>query len=219
MPTACSPQDCTSCTSMIGGRPGLYKYLLKIRAVIPLPPVSVRFRLRSGPPLSTKDPITSLPFPRCAPSCCSVHPSRFRFLSSISYALSTKNPVTSLPFPRLCRHCPRPFATCVCPIPVSVFHFPFFFLYGPTSFHQKSCHISPFSPAPPSVSRHTFLHFSSPLHRPFVLLHRCLSYPPCTLSFFHIIMYAHVCGCGSAASFASLQVSSPLYIIKGTENK
>jgi hypothetical protein len=32
-------------------------------------------------------------------------------------------------------------------------------------------------------------------------------------------MYAHVCGCGSAASFASLQVSSPLYIIKGTENK
>ena len=101
----------------------------------------------------------------------------------------------------------HPFATCVCPIPVSVFHFPFFSLYGPTSFHQKSCHISPFSPAPPSVSRHTFLHFSSPLHRPFVLLHRCLSYPPCTLSFFHIIMYAHVCGCGSAASFASLQVS------------
>ena len=92
----------------------------------------------------------------------------------------------------------HPFATCVCPIPVSVFHFPFFSLYGPTSFHQKSCHISPFSPAPPSVSRHTFLHFSSPLHRPFVLLHRCLSYPPCTLSFFHIIMYAHVCGCGSA---------------------
>ena len=113
----------------------------------------------------------------------------------------------------------HPYATCVCPIPVSVFHFPFFSLYGPTSFHQKSCHISPFSPAPPSVSRHTFLHFSSPLHRPFVLLHRCLSYPPCTLSFFHIIMYVHVCGCGSAASFASLQVSSPLYIIKGTENK
>ena len=113
----------------------------------------------------------------------------------------------------------HPFATCVCPIPVSVFRFPFFFLYGPSSFHQRSCHISPFSPAPPSVSRHTFLHFSSPLHRPFVLLHRCLSYPPCTLSFFHIIMYAHVCGCGSAASFASLQVSSPLYIIKGTENK
>ena len=81
MPTACSPQDCTSCTSMIGGRPGLYKYLLKIRAVIPLPPVSVRFRFLSSaflfssytvPPLSTKDPITSLPFPRstfCAPSC------------------------------------------------------------------------------------------------------------------------------------------------------
>lgn len=81
MPTACSPQDCTSCTSMIGGRPGLYKYLLKIRAVIPLPPVSVRFRFLSSaflfssytaPPLSTKDPVTSLPFPRstfCAPSC------------------------------------------------------------------------------------------------------------------------------------------------------
>ena len=105
----------------------------------------------------------------------------------------------------------HPFATCVCPIPVSVFRFPFFFLYGPSSFHQRSCHISPFSPAPPSVSRHTFLHFSSPLHRPFVLLHRCLSYPPCTLSFFHIIMYAHVCGCGSAASFASLQVCLPFF--------
>ena len=73
MPTACSPQDCTSCTSMIGGRSGLYKYLLKIRAVIPLPPVSVRFRFLSSaflfssytvPPLSTKDPVTSLPFPR-----------------------------------------------------------------------------------------------------------------------------------------------------------
>ena len=145
MPTACSPQDCTSCTSMIGGRPGLYKYLLKIRAVIPLPPVSVRFRFLSSdflfssytvPPLSTKDPVTSLPFPRstfCAPSC--------------------------------------------------------------------------------------FPPFSSPLHRPFVLLHPCLSHSPYVLSFFHIIMYAHVCGCGSAASFASLQVSSPLYIIKGTENK
>lgn len=40
----------------------------------------------------------------------------------------------------------HPFATCVCPIPVSVFRFPFFFLYGPSSFHQRSCHISPFSP-------------------------------------------------------------------------
>ena len=105
----------------------------------------------------------------------------------------------------------HPFATCVCPIPVSVFHFPFFSLYGPTSFHQKSCHISPFSPAPPSVSRHTFLHFSSPLHRPFVLLHRCLSYPPCTLSFFHIIMYAHVCGCGSAIITASDGTPLSLY--------
>ena len=105
----------------------------------------------------------------------------------------------------------HPFATCVCPIPVSVFHFPFFSLYGPTSFHQKSCHISPFSPAPPSVSRHTFLHFSSPLHRPFVLLHRCLSYPPCTLSFFHIIMYAHVCGCGSTIITASDGTPLSLY--------
>ena len=146
MPTACSPQDCTSCTSMIGGRPGLYKYLLKIRAVIPLPPVSVRFRFLSSaflfssytvPPLSTKDPVTSLPFPRstfCAPSC----------------------------FP-----------------PIS---------------------------ALPCIVR---LSSSNP----------CLSHSPYVLSFFHIIMYAHVCGCGSAASFASLQVSSPLYIIKGTENK
>ena len=79
-------------------------------------------------------------------------------------------------------------------------------------------HLSLF-PAPLSVLRHAFLHFSSPLHRPFVLLHPCLSHSPYVLSFFHIIMYAHVCGCGSAASFASLQVSSPLYIIKGTENK
>ena len=131
MPTACSPQDCTSCTSMIGGRSGLYKYLLKIRAVIPLPPVSVRFRFLS---------------------------SAFLFSSYTAHPLSTKDSVT-------------------------------------------------------------FLHFSSPLHRPFVLLHPCLSHSPYVLSFFHIIMYAHVCGCGSAASFASLQVSSPLYIIKGTENK
>lgn len=28
---------------------------------------------------------------------------------------------------------------------------------------------------------------------------------------FHIIMYAHVCGCGSAASFASLQVCLPFF--------
>ena len=111
----------------------------------------------------------------------------------------------------------HPFATCVCPIPVSVFHFPFFSLYGPL-FHQILSHLS-LSPlhllCPVILSSISAL----PCIRPFVLLHRCLSYPPCTLSFFHIIMYAHVCGCGSAASFASLQVSSPLYIIKGTENK
>ena len=145
MPTACSPQDCTSCTSMIGGRSGLYKYLLKIRAVIPLPPVSVRFRFLS---------------------------SAFLFL-----------------------------------------------LIRPILFPPKILsHLSLF-PAPLSVLRHAFLHFSSPLHRPFVLLHPCLSHSPYVLFIFHIIMYAHVCGCGSAASFASLQVSSPLYIIKGTENK
>ena len=146
MPTACSPQDCTSCTSMIGGRPGLYKYLLKIRAVIPLPPVSVRFRFLSSaflfssytvPPLSTKDPVTSLPFPRstfCAPSCFP------------PFQLSP--------------------ASSVCP--------------------------------PPTLACHILLMFSH---------------------FSTLLMYAHVCGCGSAASFASLQVSSPLYIIKGTENK
>ena len=73
MPTACSPQDCTSCTSMIDGR------------------------LRS----------------------------------------------VQIPAEGSDSH---PFATCVCPIPVSVFRFPFFFLYGPSSFHQRSYHISPFSP-------------------------------------------------------------------------
>ena len=113
----------------------------------------------------------------------------------------------------------HPFATCVCPIPVSVSTFLFSpYTVPPLSTKNPVTSLSLF-PAPLSVLRHAFLHFSSPLHRPFVLLHRCLSYPPCTLSFFHIIMYAHVCGCGSAASFASLQVSSPLYIIKGTENK
>ena len=145
MPTACSPQDCTSCTSMIGGRPGLYKYLLKIRAVIPLPPVSVRFRFLS---------------------------SAFLFSSYTAHPLSTKDPVTSLPFPR-------------------------------STFCAPSC-FPPFQLSPASSV---------------CPLHPCLSHSPYVLSFFHIIMYAHVCGCGSAASFASLQVSSPLYIIKGTENK
>ena len=146
MPTACSPQDCTSCTSMIGGRPGLYKYLLKIRAVIPLPPVSVRFRFLS---------------------------SAFLFSSYTVPPLSTKDPVTSLPFPPL---------HLLCPVILSSIS------------------------ALPCIVR---LSSSNP----------CLSHSPYVLSFFHIIMYAHVCGCGSAASFASLQVSSPLYIIKGTENK
>mgnify|MGYP000302589090 FL=1 len=141
MPTACSPQDCTSCTSMIGGRSGLYKYLLKIRAVIPLPPVSVRFRFLS---------------------------SAFLFL-----------------------------------------------LIRPILFPPKILsHLSLF-PAPLSVLRHAFLHFSSPLHRPFVLLHPCLSHSPYVLSFFHIIMYAHVCGCGSAASFASFASFIPTLYHKG----
>ena len=112
----------------------------------------------------------------------------------------------------------HPFATCVCPIPVSVFHFPFFSLYGPTSFHQKSSHISPFSP----------LHFLCSVILSSISALPCIvrlssSTVAChTLlvpSHFSTLMYAHVCGCGSAASFASLQVSSPLYIIKGTENK
>lgn len=145
MPTACSPQDCTSCTSMIGGRPGLYKYLLKIRAVIPLPPVSVRFRFLS---------------------------SAFLFSSYTAHPLSTKDPVTSLPFPR-------------------------------STFCAPSC-FPPFQLSP-----------ASSVCPPPPLL---VTFSLCSL-IFHIIMYAHVCGCGSAASFASLQVSSPLYIIKGTENK
>ena len=101
----------------------------------------------------------------------------------------------------------HPFATCVCPIPVSVFHFPFFSLYGPTSFHQKSCHISPFSPAPPSVSRHTFLHFSSPLHRPFVLLQPLLvTFSLCSLIFPHYNVRARVWvwKCCKFCKFASL---------------
>ena len=119
MPTACSPQDCTSCTSMIGGRPGLYKYLLKIRAVIPLPPVSVRFRFLS---------------------------SAFLFSSYTVPPLSTKDPVTSLPFP-----------------------------------------------APLSVLRHAFLHFSSPLHRPFVLLQPLLvTFSLCSLIFPHYNVRARV---------------------------
>lgn len=106
----------------------------------------------------------------------------------------------------------HPFATCVCPIPVSVFRFPFFFLYGPSSFHQRSCHISPFSP----------LHFlcsvmlSSISALPCIVRlsssNPCLSHSPYVLSFFHIIMYAHVCGCGDAASFASLPSVFSLFL-------
>ena len=119
MPTACSPQDCTSCTSMIGGRPGLYKYLLKIRAVIPLPPVSVRFRFLS---------------------------SAFLFLL-----------IRSLLFPP-----------------------------------KILSHLSLF-PAPLSVLRHAFLHFSSPLHRPFVLLQPLLvTFSLCSLIFPHYNVRARV---------------------------
>ena len=144
MPTACSPQDCTSCTSMIGGRPGLYKYLLKIRAVIPLPPVSVRFRFLS---------------------------STFLFSPYTVPPLSTKNPVTSLPFPPL---------HLLCPVILSSIS------------------------ALPCIVR---LSSSNP----------CLSHSPYVLSFFHIIMYAHVCGCGSAASFASLQVFASLLFFPNWE--
>ncbi len=101
MPTACSPQDCTSCTSMIGGRPGLYKYLLKIRAVIPLPPVSVRFRFLSSAFLFFL--IRSLLFPPKilshlslfpAPLLCSVMLSSISALPCI-VRLSSSNPCLS----------------------------------------------------------------------------------------------------------------------------
>ena len=51
-----------------------------------------------------------------------------------------------------------------------------------------------------------FLRCSSLRYRPSVF--RSLFY---ALLFFHIIMYAHVCGCGDAASFASLQVCLPFF--------
>mgnify|MGYP000228935373 FL=1 len=105
----------------------------------------------------------------------------------------------------------HPFATCVCPIPVSVFRFPFFFLYGPSSFHQRSYHISPFSPLHFLCSVMLSSISALPCIVRFVLLHPCLSHSPYVLFIFHIIMYAHVCGCGSAASFASLQVCLPFF--------
>ena len=109
----------------------------------------------------------------------------------------------------------HPFATCVCPIPVSVFRFPFFFLYGPSSFHQRSCHISPFSP----------LHFlcsvmlSSISALPCIVRlsssNPCLSHSPYVLSSFHIIMYAHVCvwRCCKFCKFASLPSVFPSFLV------
>ena len=81
MPTACSPQELYKLYQHDWRKaPVCTEYLLKVRTVIPLPPVSVRFRFLSStflfspytvPPLSTKNPVTSLPFPRstfCVPS-------------------------------------------------------------------------------------------------------------------------------------------------------
>ena len=88
--------------------------------------------------------------------------------------------------------------------PVLVFRFLIFSLSGfPALFHRKSCHVSPF---PPFAFCYPFLRCSSLRYRPSVF--HSLFY---ALLFFHIIMYAHVCGCGSAASFASLQVCLPFF--------
>ena len=87
----------------------------------------------------------------------------------------------------------RSFTVSVCFVLVLVFRFLIFSLSGfPALFHRKSCHVSPF---PPFAFCYPFLRCSSLRYRPSVF--RSLFY---ALLFFHIIMYAHVCGCGSAAS-------------------
>ena len=89
----------------------------------------------------------------------------------------------------------RSFTVSVCFVLVLVFRFLIFSLSGfPALFHRKSCHVSPF---PPFAFCYPFLRCSSLRYRPSVF--HSLFY---ALLFFHIIMYAHVCGCGSAASFA-----------------
>lgn len=98
----------------------------------------------------------------------------------------------------------RSFTVSVCFVLVLVFRFLIFSLSGfPALFHRKSCHVSPF---PPFAFCYPFLRCSSLRYRPSVF--HSLFY---ALLFFHIIMYAHVCGCGSAASFASLQVCLPFF--------
>ena len=93
----------------------------------------------------------------------------------------------------------RSFTVSVCFVLVLVFRFLIFSLSGfPALFHRKSCHVSPF---PPFAFCYPFLRCSSLRYRPSVF--HSLFY---ALLFFHIIMYAHVCVCGDAASFASLQV-------------
>ena len=99
----------------------------------------------------------------------------------------------------------RSFTVSVCFVLVLVFRFLIFSLSGfPALFHRKSCHVSPF---PPFAFCYPFLRCSSLRYRPSVF--HSLFY---ALLFFHIIMYAHVCGCGSAASFASLQVCLPFFL-------
>ena len=88
----------------------------------------------------------------------------------------------------------RSFTVSVCFVLVLVFRFLIFSLSGfPALFHRKSCHVSPF---PPFAFCYPFLRCSSLRYRPSVF--RSLFY---ALLFFYIIMYAHVCGCGDAASF------------------
>ena len=100
----------------------------------------------------------------------------------------------------------RSFTVSVCFVLVLVFRFLIFSLSGfPALFHRKSCHVSPF---PPFAFCYPVLRCSSLRYRPSVF--HSLFY---ALLFFHIIiMYAHVCGCGSAASFASLQVCLPFFL-------
>ncbi|QUT84573.1 hypothetical protein INE79_01308 [Phocaeicola dorei] len=98
----------------------------------------------------------------------------------------------------------RSFTVSVCFVLVLVFRFLIFSLSGfPALFHRKSCHVSPF---PPFAFCYPFLRCSSLRYRPSVF--HSLFY---ALLFFPIIMCAHVCECGSAASFASLQVCLPFF--------
>lgn len=100
----------------------------------------------------------------------------------------------------------RSFTVSVCFVLVLVFRFLIFSLSGfPALFHRKSCHVSPF---PPFAFCYPFLRCSSLRYRPSVF--RSLFY---ALLFCCIIMYAHVCGCGDAASFASLPSVFPSFLV------